>query len=160
MLLAREPVFHVFVGGSSMLSRTWLCRDTSAVPCRVVPCRAMPDNGLCSIMLSLLCFACSRFRSMASSVLRKGGGLAEALSTTAAAAGGPPGREQQHELAGDWQGAEDGLSEVELELMLAEFSYVEQVSPPPPFSPPPPPPPPRCPSGTLSWMDGRTQCET
>lgn len=29
--------------------------------------------------------------------------------------------------AGDWQGAEDGLSDVELELMLAEFAYVEQV---------------------------------
>jgi hypothetical protein len=29
--------------------------------------------------------------------------------------------------SGDWQGAEDGLSDVELELMLAEFGYVEQV---------------------------------
>jgi len=67
---------------------------------------------------------------MAGGVLRKGGGLSEAL-TAAASAGGPPGREQQqHELAGDWQGAEDGLSDVELELLLAEFSYVEQVGPP------------------------------
>jgi hypothetical protein len=65
---------------------------------------------------------------MASGVLRKGGGLSEALSA-AAAAGGAPGaaQQQQHELAGDWQGAEDGLSDVELELLLAEFAYVEQV---------------------------------
>lgn len=76
---------------------------------------------------------------MAAGVLRKGGGLSEALSAAAAAAG-PPGREQQQqqhnnnqqqqqheELAGDWQGAEDGLSDVELELLLAEFAYVEQV---------------------------------
>jgi hypothetical protein len=94
---------------------------------------------------------------MASSVLRKGGGLAEALSTTAAAAGGPPGREQQHELAGDWQGAEDGLSEVELELMLAEFSYVEPVRPPPPAPRPPPPPPPAVRPGPCpGWMEGRS----
>jgi hypothetical protein len=61
---------------------------------------------------------------MASGVLRKGGGL-----SAAAAAGGAPGaaQQQQHELAGDWQGAEDGLSDVELELLLAEFAYVEQV---------------------------------
>lgn len=67
---------------------------------------------------------------MASGVLRKGGGLTEALSTAAAAGGCAPGaaqQQQQHELAGDWQGAEDGLSDVELELLLAEFAYVEQV---------------------------------
>jgi hypothetical protein len=74
---------------------------------------------------------------MAASVLRKGGGLSEALQAVAAAAeaaAGPPGRAQQQQqqqadalLAGDWQGAEDGLSDVELELLLAEFSYVEQV---------------------------------
>lgn len=66
---------------------------------------------------------------MAAGVLRKGGGLSEAFGAADAAAG-PPGREQQQmqqQLAGDWQGAEDGLSDVELELLLAEFSYVEQV---------------------------------
>lgn len=69
---------------------------------------------------------------MAAGVLRRGGGLSEALAAAAAtaAAAAPPGREQQQhhqELAGDWQGAEDGLSDVELELLLAEFAYVEQV---------------------------------
>jgi len=66
---------------------------------------------------------------MVSGVLRKGGGLSEALSAAAAAGGGAPGaaQQQQHELAGDWQGAEDGLSDVELGLLLAEFAYVEQV---------------------------------
>jgi hypothetical protein len=76
---------------------------------------------------------------MAAGVLRKGGGLAEALGAAeaaAAAAAGGAGREQQRQqrqgqpqqqLAGDWQGAEDGLSDAELELLLAEFAYVEQV---------------------------------
>jgi hypothetical protein len=79
---------------------------------------------------------------MAAGVLRKGGGLAEALAAAdAAAAGGSPAQQQQRgqtpgqtsgqtsgqTLAGDWQGAELGLSDIELELLLAEFSYVEQV---------------------------------
>jgi hypothetical protein len=79
---------------------------------------------------------------MAAGVLRKGGGLAEALAAAEqAAASGSPARQQQRgqtpgqtsgqtsgqTLAGDWQGAESGLSDIELELLLAEFSYVEQV---------------------------------
>jgi hypothetical protein len=79
---------------------------------------------------------------MAAGVLRKGGGLAEALKAAEqAAAGGTPARQQHpgqipgqtsgqtsgQTLAGDWQGAESGLSDIELELLLAEFSYVEQV---------------------------------
>jgi hypothetical protein len=67
---------------------------------------------------------------MASSVLRKGGGLSEALTVAAAApAGGSHQQQQQQQqwLAGDWQGVDAELSDVELELLLAEFSYVEQV---------------------------------
>jgi hypothetical protein len=77
-------------------------------------------------------FAAARFQAMASSVLRKGGGLSEALTVAAAAAGPAGGAQQQQQqqqewLAGDWQGGDAELSDVELELLLAEFSYVEQV---------------------------------
>jgi len=56
---------------------------------------------------------------------RRAAAWANALAE--AGGGGSSGGRQQQQLAGDWQGAEDGLSDVELELLLAEFAYVEQV---------------------------------
>lgn len=56
---------------------------------------------------------------MAAAVLKKGGGISEALAAAAP--------QQQQHLAGDWQGAEGSLLDIELELLLAEFHYVEQV---------------------------------
>lgn len=71
-----------------------------------------------------------RFRTMAAGVLAKGGGLPEARAAAAAAAaagGGGAGGARAGEALLSPGEALAGFTDAELELLLAEFAYMEQV---------------------------------